>query len=124
MLTIFFEKNSKNECRPTFEFIRDMLKHYGVNEDGSYKLFQMDHPECPPVFGQKKVQHALTQNLVNFSEEGFNNKFILLIGPNGSSKSSLLLYFKCLLMYTPILLLSELFSHSNSNLGVDKMFIG
>jgi predicted Ser/Thr protein kinase len=84
-----FEKNSKNECRPTFEFIRDMLKHYGVNEDGSYKLFHMDHPDCPPVYGQKKVQHALTQNLVNFSEEGFNNKFILLIGPNGSSKSSL-----------------------------------
>lgn len=84
-----FEKDAKNECRPTYEFIRDMLKHYGVNEDGSYKLFQMNHPDCPPVYGQNKVQQALSQNLVNFSEEGFNNKFILLIGPNGSSKSSL-----------------------------------
>ncbi len=84
-----FEKNSKQECRPTYEFIRDMLSSYGVNQDGSYKLFQMHHPDCPPVFGQTKVQQALAQNLVNFSEEGFNNKFILLIGPNGSSKSSL-----------------------------------
>jgi serine protein kinase len=84
-----FEKDPKNECRPTYEFIRDMLKHYGVNEDGSYKLFEMNHPDCPPVYGQNKVQQALSQNLVNFSEEGFNNKFILLIGPNGSSKSSL-----------------------------------
>jgi len=84
-----FEKDSKNECRPTYEFIRDMLKHYGVNEDGSYKLFQMDHADCPPVYGQNKVQQVLAQNLINFSEEGFNNKFILLIGPNGSSKSSL-----------------------------------
>ena len=84
-----FENDSKNECRPTYEFIRDMLNHYGVNEDGSYKLFQMDHPDCPPVYGQNKVQQVLAQNLVNFSEEGFNNKFILLIGPNGSSKSSI-----------------------------------
>ncbi|MGZ3809895.1 MAG: hypothetical protein ACXVCE_17555, partial [Bacteriovorax sp.] len=50
-----FEKNSKQECRPTYEFIRDMLKHYGVNPDGSFKLFQMNHPDCPPVFGQTKV---------------------------------------------------------------------
>lgn len=84
-----FDKNPKLECRPTYEFIHDMLKYYGVNADGSYKLFQMNHTDCPPVHGQIKVQQALSQNLVNFSEEGFNNKFILLIGPNGSSKSSL-----------------------------------
>ena len=84
-----FEKNSKLESRPTYEYIRDMLNHYGVNADGSFKLFQMKHPDSPAVHGQIKVQQALYQNLVNFSEEGFNNKFILLIGPNGSSKSSL-----------------------------------
>lgn len=84
-----FEKNAKLECRPTYEYIRDMLNHYGVNGDGSFKLFQSKHPDSPPVHGQIKVQQALYQNLVNFSEEGFNNKFILLIGPNGSSKSSL-----------------------------------
>lgn len=84
-----FEKNAKLECRPTYEYIRDMLNHYGVNADGSFKLFQMKHPDSPAVHGQIKVQQALYQNLVNFSEEGFNNKFILLIGPNGSSKSSI-----------------------------------
>lgn len=84
-----FEKNPKLESRPTFEYIRDMLNHYGVNADGSFKLFQMKHPDSPAVHGQIKVQQSLYQNLVNFSEEGFNNKFILLIGPNGSSKSSI-----------------------------------
>lgn len=84
-----FEKNAKSECRPTYEYIIDMLKFYGENEDGTYNLFKKNHSDCPPVFGQAKVQQALAQNLVNFSEEGFNNKFILLIGPNGSSKSSL-----------------------------------
>lgn len=84
-----FENNARLECRPTFEYIRDMLNHYGVERDGSFKLFQTQHPDSPAVHGQAKVQQALYQNLVNFSEEGFNNKFILLIGPNGSSKSSL-----------------------------------
>jgi serine protein kinase len=84
-----FEKNPRQECRPTYEYIRDMLNHYGVNSDGSFKLFQMKHPDSPAVHGQIKVQQSLYQNLVNFSEEGFNNKFILLIGPNGSSKSSI-----------------------------------
>ena len=84
-----FEKNSKGECRPTYEYIIDMLKFFGENEDGTYDLFKKNHSDCPPVFGQAKVQQALAQNLINFSEEGFNNKFILLIGPNGSSKSSL-----------------------------------
>ncbi len=84
-----FEKNPRQECRPTYEYIRDMLNHYGVNPDGSFKLFQMKHPDSPAVHGQIKVQQSLYQNLVNFSEEGFNNKFILLIGPNGSSKSSI-----------------------------------
>lgn len=84
-----FEKNAKLECRPTYEYIRDMLNHFGVNDDGSFKLFQTKHPDSPAVYGQIKVQQALFQNLVNFSEEGFNNKFILLIGPNGSSKSSI-----------------------------------
>jgi serine protein kinase len=84
-----FEKNARQECRPTYEYIRDMLNHYGINQDGSFKLFQMKHPDSPAVHGQIKVQQALYQNLVNFSEEGFNNKFILLIGPNGSSKSSI-----------------------------------
>lgn len=84
-----FENNPKNECRATFDYIIDMLEHFGKEEDGSYKLFKLSHPDCPPVWGQAKVQNALAQNLANFREEGFNNKFILLIGPNGSSKSSI-----------------------------------
>ncbi len=84
-----WETSPKLECRPTFEYIRDMLNHYGTQKDGSFNLFKTQHPDSPAVHGQIKVQQSLYQNLVNFSEEGFNNKFILLIGPNGSSKTSL-----------------------------------
>lgn len=84
-----FEKSPESECRPTYRFILDMLDHFGVNEDGTYKLFQTEHPDAAAVYGQKKTQQYLVQNLRNFAEEGFNNKFILLVGPNGSSKSSI-----------------------------------
>ena len=84
-----FEKHKERELRTSYSYIIDMLNHHGKNEDGSYRLFDLDHNESPAVYGQKKVQEALVQNILNFKEEGFNNKFILLVGPNGSSKSSL-----------------------------------
>lgn len=84
-----FEKNPQRELRTTFTYLLDMLKHHGTNEDGSYALFDQDHNDSPAVYGQKKVQESLIQSITNFKEEGFNNKFILLVGPNGSSKSSL-----------------------------------
>ncbi len=84
-----FEKNPMKEVRPTNIYLRDMFDHFGKNEDGSYKLFNRTHADAPPVYGQVKTQKRIHQYLQNFMEEGYNNKFILLIGPNGSSKSSI-----------------------------------
>ncbi len=84
-----FEKDPRRESRPTFEYLYDMLNYYGKNEDGSYALFTKKHIDTQKVFGQRKVQESIVQNLINFQEEGFNNRFILLVGPNGSSKSSM-----------------------------------
>ena len=84
-----FEKNPQKEVRPTCVYLRDMFDHFGRNENGSYKLFSREHADAPAVYGQVKTQKRIYQYLQNFVEEGFNNKFILLIGPNGSSKSSL-----------------------------------
>ena len=84
-----FQKNPKNDLRTTFDYIMGMLDHFGENPDGSYKIFDEEHMDSPAVYGQAKVQKRLLQNLKNFREEGFNNKFILLVGPNGSSKSSI-----------------------------------
>jgi predicted Ser/Thr protein kinase len=84
-----FTKNALKESRPTFSYLLDMIKHFGKTEGGRFNLFLKEEPDCPAVFGQFKPQQALYENLINFSEEGINNKFILLVGPNGSSKSSL-----------------------------------
>lgn len=85
-----FEKQPQKELRPTNIYLRDMFDYFGKNENGSFKLFTREHADAPPVHGQVKTQNRIYQFLQNFMEEGFNNKFILLIGPNGSSKSSLI----------------------------------
>ena len=85
-----FEKNPVKELRPTNIYLKDMFDYYGSNSNGSYKLFTHEHADAPPVHGQIKTQKRIYQYLQNFMEEGFNNKFILLVGPNGSSKSSLI----------------------------------
>lgn len=88
-----FHNHPYRECRPSYEYLRDMLDFFGKKDDGSFNLFEMTHPDSPPVFGQTKTQLGISENLDNFSEEGMNNKFILLVGPNGSAKSSIVRKF-------------------------------
>ncbi len=85
-----FAENPARELRPTGMYLKDMFDHFGKAADGAWNLFLKDHPDAPPVHGQVRVQNRIYQALKNFIEEGFNNKFILLVGPNGSSKSSLI----------------------------------
>lgn len=84
-----YAKHPQKELRPTSIYLKDMFDYFGRSADEGFKLFQKDHSEAPPVHGQIKTQKRIYQFLQNFTEEGYNNKFILLIGPNGSSKSSL-----------------------------------
>lgn len=86
----FFESNPERELRATATYLKDMFNHFGRSSAGGYNLFLREHPDSPPVHGQIRVQQRIYQALKNFIEEGFNNKFILLVGPNGSSKSSLI----------------------------------
>ncbi len=84
-----FDKNPAKELRPTNIYLRDMFDYFGKGANGSFNLFTREHADAPPVHGQVKTQKRIYNYLQNFMEEGYNNKFILLIGPNGSSKSSL-----------------------------------
>jgi predicted Ser/Thr protein kinase len=85
----FYNENTKQQCRPTFHYLADMFEYFGRDEQGNFKLFQREHPDSPQIHGQHIPQKKIFDNLKNFEAEGINNKFILLIGPNGSSKSSL-----------------------------------
>lgn len=83
------KKNPTQHIRPTSVYLKDMMNYFGKDENSDYNLFKKDDPDAPAVYGQKRIQRQILQNLRNFEEEGFNNKFILLVGPNGSSKSSI-----------------------------------
>ncbi len=88
-----FEATPEKECRPSYQYFLDMLEYFGKDKTGHFKLFQNYHSDSPAVFGQYKTQQEIWLNLKNFQEEGLNNKFLLLIGPNGSAKSSLVRKF-------------------------------
>ncbi len=74
--------------RTSSRYILDMLNHFGRNERGGFNIFTTKHSNSNAVFGQVHAQNELAKNLKNFCDEGINNKFILLVGPNGSAKSS------------------------------------
>ncbi len=75
--------------RPAYRYLIDMFQHFGKEEDGAFKIFTIDEHDAPAVHGQIKCQEAIFQNLINFQDEGHINRFVLLVGPNGSAKSSI-----------------------------------
>ncbi len=88
-----FEQNPQRATRPSYRYLLDMLASYHKTTSTNYTLFEILHDDAPAVYGQHKILETIIQNLKNFSEEGFNNKFILLVGPNGSAKSSFIRKF-------------------------------
>ena len=84
-----FEASPLLYTRNTAQYFKDLFDHLEKNEEGGYKFFSEKHVDAPPVYGQFKTQKEIYNNIKNFIEEGFNNKFLLLLGPNGSSKSSI-----------------------------------
>ncbi|MDH4467502.1 MAG: hypothetical protein QE271_05535 [Bacteriovoracaceae bacterium] len=83
------EKNSLSQLRSSSKYFTDLFDYFGKSEDGQFKLFQKEWASSPPIRGHANIQQKIYDQLKNFSEEGFNSKLLLLIGPNGSAKSSL-----------------------------------
>ena len=84
-----FDQSPSQELRTTSMYFSDLFNFYGKNEEGHFKLFKRDQIDSPPVAGQYQIQKRIYEILTHFNEEGTNNKFILLVGPNGSSKTSI-----------------------------------
>lgn len=83
------KENPLRQMRTSAIYLKDMFDFFGKNENGIYKLFLRKCASSSSVYGQENPQHDILRNITNFIEEGFNNKFILLVGPNGSSKTSI-----------------------------------
>ncbi len=83
------ERNPKKAARTCSSYLKDMFEYYGKNEEGGFKLFHTEYTDSTAVYGQYNTQKNIFRNINNFIEEGQINKFLLLVGPNGSSKSSI-----------------------------------
>ncbi len=69
--------------RGTAQYAADMLDHYGTSESG-FNVFKNK------VIGLHGVQKQIYKILKAFANQGINNRLILLHGPNGSAKSTLI----------------------------------
>ncbi len=85
------------QLRNAAQYIRDVFDHFGTvtvkrpyGTFQRYKLFDQEFAAGEGrIAGQEQVQDAIYKILANFVRIGRANKLILLHGPNGSAKSSL-----------------------------------
>lgn len=86
-------------ARSSAQYLRDVLDHFGseeretpVGRERRFRLFDLPfEPEARAlrIAGQEEVQAALYRALGTFVRSGKANKLVLLHGPNGSAKSSI-----------------------------------
>jgi len=86
------------QLRGSAQYLADMMDHFGktkvpqsggIYSEERFKVFDAS-PTSRKVVGQEAVQNAVYRSLRTFERQGFNNKLILLHGPNGSAKTSLI----------------------------------
>lgn len=90
-------KHPTRSLRSAAQYIRDCFDHFGSVEVerpyGRFRRFTLF--DCPwdggrdRLVGQEEVQGRIYRSVTNFVNEGAANKLVLLHGPNGSSKSTL-----------------------------------
>lgn len=85
-----FRNDPKVHLRSSSQYMVDMMDHFG--KDGErFKVFDQEFVDSRfKVIGQESVQNNIYNILQSFINEGMNNKLILLHGPNGSAKSTII----------------------------------
>ena len=89
-------KDMARQVRSAAQYLRDVFDHFGTTkvrrprgEATRFNLFDCpwdDGKDC--LRGQEDVQTAIYRLVSNFAREGRTNRLILLHGPNGSAKST------------------------------------
>ena len=91
-------ENPGSQVRDASQYLRDCFDYFGSADEGGilgpqrrWNLFDVPWDEGRHrLIGQEGVQQAIYRSLLNFARQGFTNKLLLLHGPNGSAKSSIL----------------------------------
>lgn len=91
-----FLSQPRLHARNGAQYLKDVFDYFGAEPRDTpsgvqkrFRLFDLDLDGAGRVAGQEEVQGAIYRILGNFVRLGRVNKLILLHGPNGSAKSSL-----------------------------------
>lgn len=94
-----FLESPRRHARTSAQYLRDVMDHFGAEERETpvgrirrWRLFDLAFDpdgRAQRVAGQEDVQAAIYRALGSFIRSGKVNKLILLHGPNGSAKSSI-----------------------------------
>ena len=94
-----FLRAPRQQSRNAAQYVKDVFDHFGSEQRETpigpvrrFKLFDLVGPDAREgrVAGQEEVQNAIYRIVSSFVRAGRINKLILLHGPNGSAKSSLI----------------------------------
>ncbi len=93
-----FQENPRRFARSAVQYLLDMLHYFGTEEVDTalgpqrrFKLFDLPFAEGRfKVIGHENTQNALHDLLLSFARERRVTRLVLLHGPNGSAKSSLI----------------------------------
>ncbi|MEI6789572.1 MAG: serine protein kinase PrkA [Myxococcaceae bacterium] len=95
------KKQPKYHLRNAAQYFWDVIQHFGYHDIAlstgtlrRYKLFDAEFNQYEgQVLGQERVQGELVRLIHNFVRSGRIDRLILLHGPNGSAKTSLIQAF-------------------------------
>lgn len=88
----------RRHLRNAARYLMDVVEHFGVDDVGQstgdvrrWRLFNQDFDDGRGrVAGQERVQAAVVRILENFVRSGRIDRLVLLHGPNGSAKTSII----------------------------------
>jgi serine protein kinase len=90
-------KDPRTHARNSAQYVRDALDHFGRTHvrtpQGTvtrFNLFNREFDDGPRLVGQERAQNELYEVLDGFCRLGRIDSLVLLHGPNGSAKSTLL----------------------------------
>jgi serine protein kinase len=91
---VLLSESPEKQTRGSSKYMVDMMDFFGTTEEGHQKRFKVfDFPIegiSLKVVGHEKVQNQIYRALKAFTRQRINNRLILLHGPNGSAKTSII----------------------------------
>jgi serine protein kinase len=83
--------------RNSAQYLYDTFNHFGRTEPGNgledfarWKVFDLGTHKNVPIIGSEGVQDEIFKVITGFVRQGYSNKLIMLHGPNGSAKTSII----------------------------------